>query len=97
MGDLLLGLMELGGDLIEQSAHCLLSVQHISGFLVALDVVLDLLLKVLVDSLVLEDAQKALVDLRIEDLVFIGEFQVLLSQVLPLESRLIKLAFACSH
>lgn len=83
MGDLLLGLVEFAGDLLEESSHAFLSVEHVAGLLVAFDVVLNFLLQVLVNSLVFQNAQEALVDLTVQHLVLIGQLEVLLSQVLP--------------
>lgn len=83
MGDLLLGLVEFAGDLLEESSHVFLSVEHVAGLLVTFDVVLNFLLEVLVNSLVFQNAQEALVDLTVQHLVLIGQLEVLLSQVLP--------------
>lgn len=55
MGDLLAGSAELAVDLLQQGAHHVLSVEEVSGLLVRLDVVLDLLLQVSVQLLVLQD------------------------------------------
>lgn len=74
MGNLFLSLMELGGDLIKKSTHSLLSVEHVPCFLITLDVIFNFLLKILVYSFILENTQKALVDFRVEDFVFIGKF-----------------------
>lgn len=92
-----LGLVQFVGHLFEQSSHVLLPVQHIAGLLVAFDVVLDLLLQVLVYSLVLENAEQALVDFAVEYLVFVGQLQVVFPQVLSLQGGLVELAFACPH
>ena len=62
MGNLLFGLVKLVGDLIQKAPHGVLPVQHRPGFLVTLDVVFDLLLELLVDLFVLEDAHEGLVD-----------------------------------
>lgn len=79
MGDLLLGFLEFGGDLVEQVPHCFLSVEHGSSLLVAGDVIFNLLLQVLVDFLVLKDAHQALVNLGVEDFILVGQFQMVLS------------------
>jgi hypothetical protein len=49
--------------LVEESTHGFLSVEHASSFLIAFDVVFNFLLEIFVDSFVLEDTQKALIDL----------------------------------
>lgn len=69
---MLLGFLEFGGDLVQQVSHGLFSVEHGSGFLIAGDVIFDLLLQVFVDLFVLKNTHQALVNLSVEDLVFIG-------------------------
>ena len=97
MGDLFFSLVELGGDLFEESPHAFLPVEHVAGLLVALDVVLNFLLQVLVNSLVFQDAEEALVDLAVQHLVLVGQLEVLLPQVLPLQGGLVQLALAGAH
>jgi hypothetical protein len=65
MGNLLFRLVQLAGHLLQQSSHVLLPVEHVAGLFVAFDVVLDFLLKVLVYSLVFEDAEEAFIDLAV--------------------------------
>lgn len=84
MGYLLFGLVQLVCHLFEQSSHVFLAVQHIAGLFIAFDVVLDFLLKVLVYSFVLQDAEKAFVNFTVEDLILVGQLQVFLSQILAL-------------
>lgn len=97
MGNLLLCLMEFGGNLIEKSTHSFLSIEHISSFLIAFDVIFNFLLKIFVDSLILENAQKALINFWIEEFILISKLQMLFSEVFSFESWLIKLTFASSH
>lgn len=97
VGDLFLSLVELGGDLLEESSHAFLPVEHVAGLLVAFDVVLNFLLQVLVNSLVFQNAEQALVDLAVQHLVLVGQLEVLLSQVLSLQGRLVQLALAGPH
>lgn len=84
MGNLLLSLVELAGNLLEKSSHAFLPVEHVASLLVTFDVVLNFLLEVLVNPLVFQNAQEALVDLTVQHLVLVGQLEVLLSQVLPL-------------
>ena len=84
MGNLLLSLVELAGNLLEQSSHAFLPVEHVASLLVTFDVVLNFLLEILVNPLVFQNTQEALVDLTVQHLVLVGQLEVLLSQVLPL-------------
>lgn len=84
MGNLLLSFVEFAGNLLKESSHAFLSVEHVAGLLITFDVVLNFLLQVLVNSLVFQNAQEALVDLTVQHLVLIGKLEVLLSQVLTL-------------
>lgn len=86
---MLFSLLQLHRHLLQQTSHSLLAVKHTAGLLVALDIILNFSLQVLVNSLVFEDAEKALIYLTVQHLVLVSEFQVLLSKVLPLESRLV--------
>jgi hypothetical protein len=52
MGNLLFCLLQFYGNLVEQIPHGFLSVKHGSGFLIASDVILDLLLQLFVDFLI---------------------------------------------
>lgn len=96
MGDLFLGLVKLVGDLLKQSPHRLLAIQHVPGFFVAFDVVFDFLLEVLVDALVFKYTKQALVDFAVQKFVLVGQFQVLLPQILALQGGLVKLTLAVS-
>lgn len=84
MGNLLLSFVEFAGNLLEESSHVFLSVEHVAGLLITFDVVLNFLLEVLVNSLVFQNAQEALVDLTVQHLVLIGKLEMFLSQVLTL-------------
>ena len=53
MSDVFLGLLELDSYGVEQPTHGFLAVEHMTGLLVALNVVLDFPLQVLVDAFVL--------------------------------------------
>jgi hypothetical protein len=97
VSDLFFGFVELICNLIEKSTHGLFSVEHVSSLLVAFNVVFNLFLEVFVDPFVLKYTEQALVDLAIQNLVFIGQLQVLLPEVLALEGRLIKLTLARPH
>lgn len=72
MGNLLFRLVQLAGHLLQQSSHVLLPVEHVAGLFVAFDVVLDFLLKVLVYSLVFEDAEEAFIDFAVQAFVLVG-------------------------
>ena len=63
MGNLFFCLMELRRNLVEESTHGFLSVEHVSSFLITFDVVFNFLLEIFIYSFVLEDTQKALIDL----------------------------------
>jgi hypothetical protein len=69
---LLFSLVQFAGNLLEQSSHVFLSVEHIAGLFVAFDVVLNFLLEVLVDSFVLEDTEKTFIDLTVQAFVLVG-------------------------
>lgn len=82
--------MQLGSHLVEEPSHGFFAIEHVPGFFVTLDIVFNLLLKILVDALILKNAQKTLVNLAIEQFVLIGQLQVFLSQVLTLQSGLVE-------
>jgi hypothetical protein len=97
VGNLFLGLVKFMGYLFEQALHCFLPVEHVSCLFIALDVVLDLFLKILVHSLIFKDTEQALVNLIVEHFVLIGKIQMLFPQIFPFDSGLIQLAFAGAH
>ena len=96
MGNLLLSLVELAGNLLEQSSHAFLPVEHVASLLVTFDVVLNFLLEVLVNPLVFQNAQHTFVNFVVEYFVFVGKVEVLPSEILSLEGRLVKLALTHS-
>lgn len=85
MGDLFFSFLEFNSHLVKEASHGFFSVQHTSGFLITLDIVLNLLLQVLVNSFIFQNAQKALIDLTVQDLVLVGQVEVLLSKVFTLD------------
>ena len=86
MCDLFFGLLELNTDLIEERSHSFLPVEHISSLFVAFNVVFYFLLEILVHSFVVQNAQKAFIDLIVQHFVFIGKIKVLFSEVFSLNS-----------
>ena len=94
---MLFSLVQFAGNLLEQSSHVFLSVEHIAGLFVAFNVVLNFLLKVFVDSFVLKNAEEAFIDFTVENLVLICQFKMLLPQILTLEAGLVKFTFTGSH
>jgi hypothetical protein len=54
-------------------------------------------LQILVDALILEDAQQTFVDLTVEDFVFVCKLQVVFSEVLSFDGGLIQLSLTDSH
>lgn len=94
MSNLFLSFVELAGDLVQKALHRFFPVEHASGLLIALDIVLHFLLQIFVYPLVLQNAQKSLIDLTIQAFVLTGQVQMLLPQILPLHSGLVELGLS---
>lgn len=94
MSYLLFSLVQFDRNMVQQTTHRLLAIQHIPRLLIALNVVLNFLLKLLIDPLILQDAEETLVDLTVKELVLVGQLQMVLPQILALHSGLVQLTFA---
>lgn len=92
MRNLVTCLMQLGQHLLQHLSHRLLPVQHGAGLLVALDEVSYAALKLLVDLLVLQDADHAPIDIGIEEVMLSDRIVVFLGQGLLLDVSLLDFA-----
>ena len=89
--------LKFHGNLIEQASHGFLSVEHGPGLFITSNVVLNLLLQFLVNLFVIQNWHETLINFSIQDLVLVGQFKVIFSQLFPLDNWLIEFALSQSE